>query len=202
MRRWRKGRGLELWRVRSIGDGVLAFRVKTCGMARVMLIHERLTHSVIGAFFEVYHTLGFGFLEHVYVASLIRELRDRGHDVRREISVPVLYKGEEVARQRLDMIVDGKLIVETKSTRTLHEGAVRQVANYLRATSLEIGLLLHFGPQPRFYRVICTNPASPGPKIPLPRVPPIPRGPRNPSVIVTSNPSVIVASGNEPPARG
>ena len=90
-------------------------------MSRIELIHEGLTRSVIGAFFEVSRTLGFGFLEHVYVASLTRELHDRGHEVGREVSVPVLYKGEEVTRQRLDMIVDGKLIVEIKSTRILHE---------------------------------------------------------------------------------
>jgi len=155
-------------------------------MARIKLIYERLSYSVIGAFFEVYHTLGFGFLEHVYVASLTRELRERGHNIGREVSVPVLYKGDEVARQRLDMIVDGKLIVETKSTRVLHEGAERQVANYLRATSLELGLLLHFGPQPKFYRVIATNPAMRNTNPPFPHAPPLPRGPRNPSVIVTS----------------
>jgi GxxExxY protein len=164
------------------------------GMTRIKLIHERLTYSVIGAFFEVYYTLGFGFLEHVYVAALTRELRNRGHAIGREVSVPVLYKGEEIARQRLDMIVDEKVVVETKSTRTLHEGAVRQVENYLRATSIELGLLLHFGPQPRFYRVICTNPATAGPTIPVPRVPPIPRGPRNPSVIVTSGNAALEAS--------
>lgn len=155
-------------------------------MARVKLIHERLTHSVIGAFFEVYYTLGFGFLEDVYIASLTRELHARGHGVGREVSVPVLYKGVEVARQRLDMIVDGKLIFETKSTRTLHEGAVRQVANYLRATSIELGLLLHFGPQPRFYRVIASNSGMPDPKNPLPRVPPLPRASCDPSVSVAS----------------
>lgn len=191
-RRWRTGRGLELWRVRSMGDGVLTFPFRTSGMARVKLIHERLSYSVIGAFFEVYHTLGFGFLEHVYVASLTRELHDRGHDVGREVCVPVVYKGEEVARQRLDMVVDGKLIVETKSTRTLHQGAVRQVANYLRATDLELGLLLHFGPQPRFYRVICSSPKISSSNVPFSRVPPPPRGPRN--VLV------VGAGGNEPPA--
>jgi GxxExxY protein len=168
------------------------FTCRTFGMARIELIHERLTHSVIGAFFEVSRTLGFGFLEHVYVASLTRELHDRGHDVGREVSVPILYKGEEVARQRLDMIVDSKLIVEIKSTRILHEGSVRQVANYLRATDLELGLLLHFGPRPRFYRVVCTNSTSRTPKNSSPRVPPPPRSPRNPSV--------IVASGNAPDA--
>ena len=80
-------------------------------MGRVTLIHERLSYSVIGAFYEVYYTLGFGFLEHVYVASLTRELQDRGHQVGREVTVPIFYKGEEVARQRLDMIVDQKLVV-------------------------------------------------------------------------------------------
>ncbi len=131
-------------------------------MTRTNLIHDRLTYSVIGGFFEVYYTLGYGFLEHVYVAALTRELLSRKHEIGREVSVPVLYKGEEVARQRLDMIVDQKLVVEVKSTRTLHDGSVRQVENYLRATSLELGLLLHFGPQPRFYRVLCSNPVARG----------------------------------------
>jgi GxxExxY protein len=159
-------------------------------MPRTRLIHDGLTHSVIGAFFDVYNTLGFGFLEHVYVAALTRELRNRGHEIGREVSVPVFYKGEEVARQRLDIIVDRTLVIETKSTQSLHEGAVRQVANYLRATSLELGLLLHFGPHPKFYRVICTNPETVSTKHSLPRHPQFPPHPRNPSV--------IVASGNDP----
>jgi GxxExxY protein len=161
-------------------------------MGRIELIHEKLTHSVVGAFFEVSRTLGFGFLEHVYVASLASELHDRGHDVGREVSIPIYYKGEEVARQRLDMIVEGKLVLEIKSTRILHEGSVRQVANYLRATNLELGLLLHFGPRPRFYRVICTNPTSHTPPNLSPRFPFPPRSPRNPSVIVARG-------GDEPP---
>lgn len=155
-------------------------------MTRITLVHERLSYSVIGAFFEVYYTLGFGFLEHVHVASLTRELKDRGHDVRREVSVPVLYKGEQVAHQRLDMIVDQKLVVETKSTRALHEGAVRQVENYLRATTLELGLLLHFGPKPKFYRVIATKSRTPNPKSTFPHIPQFPRVPRNPFVGVAS----------------
>jgi GxxExxY protein len=153
-------------------------------MRRVALIHEELTHSVIGAFFEVYHTLGFGFLEHVYSASLTRELRDRGHDVAREVSVPVWYKDDEVARQRLDMVVDHVLVLEIKSTRLLHEGAARQVENYLRATNLEVGLLLHFGPRPQFYRAVCSNSEGHGPKRPFQRVPQLPRVPRNPSASV------------------
>ena len=126
-------------------------------MRRVALIEEALTHSVIGAFFEVYNTLGFGFLEHVYTMALERELLARGHRVAREVGVYVMYKGEELATQRLDMIVDDKLVVESKSTYVLHKAAARQVYNYLRATRLELGLLLHFGPEPSFYRLMCAN---------------------------------------------
>jgi GxxExxY protein len=121
-------------------------------MKRLRLVHESLTRGVIGAFYEVYNTLGFGFLEHIYILALERELRSRGHQVRREAGVCVMYKGEELAYQRLDMIVDDVLIVEVKSTAELHKGANRQVYNYLRATKLEVGLLLHFGPEPKLYR--------------------------------------------------
>ena len=155
-------------------------------MPRSKLIHDKLTYSVIGAFYEVYYTLGYGFLEHVYVAALVRELRTRNHEILREVSVPVLYKGEEVARQRLDMIVEQQLVIEVKSTRVLHDGSVRQVENYLRGTRLELGLLLHFGPQPRFYRVISSNMIARSPTNPRPRVPPIPRVPRSPSDIEAS----------------
>ena len=121
-------------------------------MKRHRLIHESLTRSVIGAFFEVYNTLGFGFLEHIYILALERELRSRGHQVRREAGVCVMYKGEELTYQRLDMIVDDVLVVEVKWTAELHKGANRQVYNYLRATNLEVGLLLHFGPEAKVYR--------------------------------------------------
>ncbi len=123
-------------------------------MVHVELIEQRLTHSVIGAFFEVYNTLGFGFLEHLYVLALERELVARGHRVAREVSVRVTYKGDQLGEQRIDMIVDDKVLVETKSTYDLHKAAKRQLYNYLKSTNLEVGLLLHFGPEPRFYRMI------------------------------------------------
>ena len=126
-------------------------------MAEIDLIEAPLTRSVIGAFFEVYNALGFGFLEHVYVMALERELIARGHSVVRELGVRVVYKGAEVAQHRIDMVVDEKLIVETKSTQELHRAAERQVYNYLRATGFPVGLLLHFGPEPRFYRMIFKN---------------------------------------------
>ena len=122
-------------------------------MAKGDIIHERLTHSVIGAFFEVYNNLEFGLLEQLYAVALTIELRERGHLVAREVSARVHYKGLEIGRQRIDMLVDGVLVVEIKSTNDLHPSARRQLLSYLCATQLELGLLLHFGPKPRFYRV-------------------------------------------------
>ena len=126
-------------------------------MAPRELIEQQLTHSIIGAFFDAYNALGFGFLETVYVLALERELVRRGHQVSREVWVPVFYKGQPLCKQRCDMVVDEKVIVETKSTFDLSQTAPRQIYNYLRATNLEVGLLFHFGPKPRFYRVIYRN---------------------------------------------
>ncbi len=120
------------------------------------------TREIIGAFYDVYNTLGYGFLENLYVAALERELRERGHAVGREVYVPVTYRGEMLGRQRLDMVVDEKVIVEAKATEILHPNASRQLFAYLRATNLEVGLLLHFGPRPRFHRVVCLNDSKPG----------------------------------------
>jgi GxxExxY protein len=126
-------------------------------MAPRELLEQQLTHSIIGAFFDAYNALGFGFLESVYIMALERELTGRGHQVGREVWVPVFYKGQPLCKQRCDMIVDEKVIVETKSTFELPDSASRQVYNYLRATNLEVGLLFHFGPKPRFFRVIYRN---------------------------------------------
>ena len=133
----------------------------SCSMSDQQLIEERLTESVIGAFYEVYNTLGFRFLEQVYMMALERELRARHHLVGREVWVSVYYKGEEISRQRIDMIVDERLVVEAKSTHDLHKSAPRQVYNCLRATRLQVGLLLHFGPEPAFYRLVHTHPEPP-----------------------------------------
>jgi GxxExxY protein len=112
---------------------------------------------VIGAFFEVYNILGFGLLEHLYVMALERELLARGHHVAREVWARVSYKGEELGIQRIDMIVDEKVVIETKASTKLPEYAARQLFNYLRATNLEVGILLHFGPKASFHREICRN---------------------------------------------
>jgi GxxExxY protein len=122
------------------------------------LIHEEITEGIIGAFYEVYNVLEFGFLEHTYIMALERELRERGHRVGREVRVPVMYKGEVLSYHRLDMIVDEKVVVETKSSFDLPKDATRQLVSYLKATNLEVGLLLHFGRTAKFYREVRSNP--------------------------------------------
>ena len=91
-------------------------------MPRRRLIHEDLTRSVIGAFYEVYNVLGFGSLEHIYIPALEHELRARGHRIAREVWVTVFFKGMVMGKQRLDMVVDEKLVVEVKSTYDLRSG--------------------------------------------------------------------------------
>ena len=112
------------------------------------------TGHVIGAFYEVYNQLGFGFLEFIYARALEKELLKRGRMVAREVAVPVFYKGELIANQRVDMVVDDKVMVEIKSTEVLHPRSHRITLNYLRATPLQVALLLHFGPKARFFRLV------------------------------------------------
>src|SRR5262245_39076313 len=126
-------------------------------MQRLGLDEEELTYSINGAFFEVYHQLGSGFLESVYLAALAEELRQRGLSVEREVGVRIHYKGKQIAWQRLDLVVEGKVIVECKASMSLPVQAARQVENYLHATHFEIGLLMHFGPTPKHYRFYCPN---------------------------------------------
>lgn len=130
------------------------------------LAEERLTHLIIGAFFRVYNELGFGFLEHVYAAALERELLRLGLQVAREYWVRIYYDGAELCQQRLDFVVNDKVVVETKSTFALHKAASRQLLNYLRATNLEVGLLFHFGPEARFYRLYAANASKKPPRNP------------------------------------
>ena len=138
-------------------DARMTHRPQRSCMRDERLLEPETTGHVIGAFFDVYNKLGFGFLEHVYAEALQRELRKRARKVRREQLVEIWYGGELLTRQRVDMIVDDKVLVEIKSTPVLPPTAQRQLLNYLRATTLQVGIVLHFGPEPRFYRKIHTH---------------------------------------------
>jgi GxxExxY protein len=121
------------------------------------LLSPELTEAVIGSFYDVHRQLGFGFREYIYDLALERDLVAKGHRVEREVSVMVFFRGEPLARQTLDMIIDQKLVIEIKSTEFLRPNATSQLSSYLHATNLELGLLLHFGREPKFYRVLYEN---------------------------------------------
>ena len=121
------------------------------------LVDEELTRNVIGGFYDVYNTLGYGFRESVYSHALAIELRARGLRVDREVEVVVYYKGQVVGRFRIDQLIEGRLVLEIKATRALVPSDRSQLLNCLRSSNLELGLLLHFGPRPAFYRVIAEN---------------------------------------------
>jgi GxxExxY protein len=124
-----------------------------CRMESKLLDADR-AHSIIGGFYAVYNYFGYGLAESVYAGGLEYELVDRGHTVVRELAVDVSYKGRHVAWQRLDMVVDNRVILEIKASETLPAFASRQLVNYLRATSFQLGLLLHFGPDAKYQRFV------------------------------------------------
>jgi GxxExxY protein len=121
---------------------------------RCKLLEAERVHSIVGAFYEVYNYYGYGLAESAYSGALAFELNRRGHHVDGELAVEILYKGDHVAWQRLDIVVDNRVIVENKATEKLSPFAERQLQNYLRATPFEVGVLLHFGPEAKFYRFI------------------------------------------------
>ena len=127
------------------------------------LLEAERVHSIVGAFFTVYNYYGYGLGESIYAGALEYELRDRGHQVAREVAVAVRYHDRHVAWQRLDMVVDGTVIVENKATEKLSPAARPQLISYLRASPFQVGVLLHFGPAPRFYRFIDFPKRSAGP---------------------------------------
>lgn len=123
-----------------------------------LLADEAITHSIIGGFYAVYNALGYGFVERVYTAALERELAARGHRVAREVNIPIHYGGAIVAYQRLDMLVDDRVVVENKVVDHLERQWERQTYNYLCAANLEVGLLLYFTFKPTVRRIYRAKP--------------------------------------------
>ena len=110
--------------------------------------HSDLTEEIIGGFFAVYNTLGYGFLEKVYANALKLELEKRNLNVVQEFPIIVRYLGQEIGHYYADMIVNNLVIIEVKATKTLLQEHEAQLLNYLKATPYEVGLLLNFGPKP------------------------------------------------------
>jgi len=121
------------------------------------MLHEEKTQKIIKAFYKVYNTLGYGFLEKVYQKALLIELRKIGFDCSEEAPVKVYYEEYQVGDYRADIIVDNCIIIENKAAEALAEENEYQLINYLKATEIGVGLLLNFGKKPEFRRKIFTN---------------------------------------------
>jgi GxxExxY protein len=121
------------------------------------LKHKQLTETIIGVFFEVYNELGHGFLESVYERAFEVALTSKGLDVRRQIQVPVWFRGHKSGDFVADVLVDRSVLLELKAARTLDSAHEAQLLNYLRATEIEVGLLFNFGIKPEFRRLAFDN---------------------------------------------
>ena len=117
-----------------------------------MLKHNEITEKILKGFYEVYNELGRGFLESVYQNALTLLLREYGLSVKTQEELNVRFHGQLVGVFRADMIVEGKVLLELKAVRSLDAVHEAQLLNYLKATGIEIGLLLNFGNTPEFKR--------------------------------------------------
>jgi len=119
--------------------------------------HKEITDKIIGAFYKVYNELGYGFLEKVYENAMFIELRKHGLFVEKQKNILVFYEGEMVGDYYTDLIVSEKVIIELKACESLREEHEAQLTNYLKATNIEVGLLLNFGFKPELKRKIFDN---------------------------------------------
>lgn len=121
------------------------------------LLHRGITEAILKVYFEVYNELGSGFLEKVYQNAMYFELKDKGFKVEAQKQIKVYFKKQLVGEYFSDLLVEDKVIVELKATEMLMNVYMAQIMNYLKATEIEVGLLLNFGEEPEFKRVIYTN---------------------------------------------
>jgi len=121
------------------------------------LKHGLLTDKILRVFYDVYNELGHGFLESVYHRSLVLALQSVGLTVRSRVDIPVWFRGNQVGHFVADVLVEDCVLLELKAARTLDSSHRAQLLNYLRATEIEVGLLLNFGEKPEFKRLIFDN---------------------------------------------
>jgi len=126
-------------------------------MKNTNLLHKDITDDILKAFYHTYNTLGYGFLEKVYENSLSHILRQLNHAVKQQYPVTVYFEGIIVGEYFADVLVDDKVIVELKAAEGIAKEYEAQLLNYLRATDIEVGLLLNFGKKPEFRRKVYSN---------------------------------------------
>lgn len=121
------------------------------------LLHGEITGKILEAFFNVYPQLGYGFLEKVYENAMLIELDELGLICRQQQPISVFYNQENVGEYFADILVEDKVIVELKAAEGISERHEAQLINYLRATDMEVGLLLNFGKKPEYKRKVFSN---------------------------------------------
>jgi GxxExxY protein len=119
--------------------------------------HGDITEKVIGAFYKVYNQLGYGFAEKVYENALAVELSQTGLPVSQQSPIQVYYSGSLVGEYIADLIVCDVVMVELKAVHLLTAEHEAQLLNYLKATRIEVGLLLNFGPKAQYSRKVFDN---------------------------------------------
>ena len=124
---------------------------------RNQMKHGELTDKIIGVFYDVYNELGFGFLESVYENALGIALSEAGLSVAQQAPIPVYFRGRTVGDFRCDLLVERKVILELKAVRDIVPEHVAQTLNCLRATDIEVALVLNFGEKPAFKRLVFDN---------------------------------------------
>ena len=120
--------------------------------------HKELTAKIIECVYKVHNTLGFGFLEAIYQNALLIELLKSGLQTEKEKKIQVHYDNQLVGDYMADIIVEDKVILELKSVKELHPAHSAQLVNYLKATGIEVGLLINFGESVEVKRKIFTPP--------------------------------------------
>jgi GxxExxY protein len=121
------------------------------------LLHKEITDSILKSFYEVYNQLGYGFLEKVYQNAMFFELKSKGFKVEAQKQIKVYFKNQLVGEYFADLLIEDKIIIELKACEMVMNVHVAQLMNYLKATDIEVGLLLNFGEDPEFKRLIYTN---------------------------------------------
>lgn len=124
---------------------------------KTKILHSELTEKIIKAFYKVYNTLGYGFLEKVYENALKIELSKMGFNVQAQKNIKVHYAGYEVGDYYADLMINDLVIIELKAAENICEEHEAQLINYLKATNIEVGLLLNFGKKAEFKRKIFIN---------------------------------------------
>lgn len=119
--------------------------------------HRDVTEQIIGVFYAVYNELGFGFLENVYQNAMTIALRAAGLEVEPQAKLPVFFRGEQIGFYLADVLVERVVILELKAVEQVCDAHEAQLLNYLKASSVEVGLLLNFGPKPRLKRLCFSN---------------------------------------------